>query len=58
MSRAGAGALALLGLLLGACATLAPREDFARVDFELLGFLYHCGFEPSERLALKVGVKS
>ncbi len=34
MSRAAAGALALMGLLLGACATLAPREDFARVDFE------------------------
>lgn len=32
MSRGAAGALALVGLLLGACATTAP--DFARVDFE------------------------
>ena len=30
----------------------------ARADFDLLGFLYHCGFEPSQRLAFAKTVTS
>ncbi len=58
----GVGKALLSQLLINLAALGVERLEttVALADFELLGFLYHCGFEPSERLAFvkKVGVKS
>ena len=52
---------ALLSQLLANLAGLNVERvetTLARTDLDLLGFLYHCGFEPSQRLAFSKTVTS
>jgi GNAT superfamily N-acetyltransferase len=58
----GVGKALLSQLLINLAALGVERLEttLSRADFALLGFLYRCGFEPSERLAFvkKIGVRS